>query len=96
VGAQHLLAAFVLIPISVNAHDFIPSIIGNEVVYEFGDFGKAVNQYPTSVGDLNVISSTIVTTTVDSIIINDSFSANQQASPQNLPNKKPNTDLISE
>jgi len=43
---------------ALPAHsDFIPSLIDGEVVYEFGDFGKAPNQYPVQVGELNVISS---------------------------------------
>jgi len=48
------------ITLNVNA-EYIPTIINGKRVIEFGDFGKAPNQYPLTVGDLNVISSTIVT-----------------------------------
>ena len=48
------------ISLNVNA-DYIPTIINGQKVIEFGDFGKAPNQYPLTVGDLNVISSTVVT-----------------------------------
>ena len=43
------------------ADDYIVSIIDGQKVVEFGDFGKAPNQYPLTVGDTNVISSDIVT-----------------------------------
>ena len=58
---------------SLNANDYIPTHTADGVVYEFGDFGKAPNQIPTEVGDLNVISSKIVTQIGTKILINDSF-----------------------
>ena len=45
----------------VIASEYITTIIDGVSVVEFGDFGKAPNQYPTSVGELNVISSDVVT-----------------------------------
>lgn len=58
---------------ALNASDFIPTHLPDGVVYEFGDVGKAPNQYPTVVGDLNVISSEIVTQVGTTILITDSF-----------------------
>jgi len=49
----------VLLSLSANA-EYIPTVIDGETVIEFGDYGKAPNQYPTSTGELNVISSTHV------------------------------------
>lgn len=43
------------------ATDYIRTIVDGESIVEFGDFGKAANQYALTVGDLNVISSDIVT-----------------------------------
>jgi len=41
--------------------DIVYTIIDGEKVVEFGDRGNAPNQYKLKVGDLNTISSTIVT-----------------------------------
>ena len=51
------LAFFISLDVSA---EYIPSYIDGVKVIEFGDYGKAPNQYPLTVGDLNVISSSIV------------------------------------
>lgn len=53
--------AFMMLLSQVTIADPVCTYIDDECVYEYGDFGKAANQYPLSVGELNVISSTIVT-----------------------------------
>jgi len=58
-------------------------VVDGVPIVEFGDFGKAANQYETEVGDLNVISSTIVTRTKDKILINDSFAPSSNESTAN-------------
>jgi len=50
-----------LLALPVSAMDITYTIIDGERVAEFGDLGKAANQYPTKVGDMNVISSVIIT-----------------------------------
>jgi hypothetical protein len=50
------------------ATEYITTIVNGEPIVEFGDFGKAPNQYPTTVGELNVISSDVVTQ-VDDLIL---------------------------
>lgn len=83
VSAQLWLVGCFLIAASSQAHDYIPTVIDGETVYEFGDFGKAPNQFPTEVGELNVISSTIVTRSKDKILINDSFAPSSNESSTN-------------
>lgn len=50
-----------MISTSLHAMDVTYTYINGERVAEFGDKGKAANQYPTEVGRLNVISPVIVT-----------------------------------
>ena len=52
------LAFFISLNVSA---EYIPTFIDGVKVIEFGDFGKAPNQYPLTVGELNVISSDVVT-----------------------------------
>jgi len=72
---------------TLQANELIHIYIDGESVVEFGDVGKAANQYPTAVGNLNVISSTIVTSSPNGTLIDDSFSSRQEKqSPPSLSN----------
>lgn len=62
-----------MLPMCAFASDYTCTYIEGECVVEFGDYGKAPNQYVTEVGDLNVISPLISTRAKNGILINDSF-----------------------
>lgn len=41
---------------SIQAVEYTYTTVEGEEIVEFGDFGKAANQYPLSVGDLNIVA----------------------------------------
>jgi len=71
-GTQYrgfVLALSLLFSSSLVAGDYIVTIIDGVRVTEFGDKGKAPNQYPFFVGDLNVVSSVIVTNSKQGVLV---------------------------